>query len=147
MYTTCLRGWIPKLWQARQTNEILLRIFQYCGTSWRDSAPALRQELIELSREWQALGLPGHCPYQPNVDDLERHTAQYADFEYALDAKHVLMETMRCDADGWVHNDAYDLAKELCHEVYLKYLETVEKDDIWHMSVEKAARLWPFDTR
>lgn len=147
MYTTCLRGWIPKLWQARQTNETLLRIFQYCGTSWRDSAPALRQELIELSREWGTLGLPGHCPYQPKVDDLDRHAAQYADFEHVMDAKHVLMDTIRCDADGWVNNDAYDLAKELCHEVYLKYLETVKEDNSLNMSEEKAVGLWPFDTR
>lgn len=92
----------------------------YCGTSRWDSAPALQQELTELSREWETLGLPGHGPYKPNADELRRHAAQYADFEHVMDAKHVLMETVRCDADGWANNDAYDLARELCHEAYVK---------------------------
>jgi hypothetical protein len=51
-----------------------------------------------------------------------------------MDVKHVLTETVRCDVDGWVTNDGYELAKELCHEVYLKYLETMKEDIELNMS-------------
>ena len=64
-----------------------------------------------------------------------------------MDAKRVLTETVRCDADGWVNNDAYELAKELCHEVYLTYLEAVKEDKGMAMTESKAIKLWPFDSR
>lgn len=146
MYTTCVRGWIPKLWEATQTDQTLLRPFQYCGSSWRDSAPALRQELVELSQQWTSLGLPGTCLYQPSAAELEAHLAEYAVFEHVMDTKHALTKTIRCDMDGWVNNDAYALAKELCHEAYFGYLETVKEQRPPGMSEEEAIELWPFDT-
>lgn len=50
---------VPALAAARAADSTLLRPLRYCGTSWRDSATAVRQELIELSQRWTELGLPG----------------------------------------------------------------------------------------
>jgi hypothetical protein len=49
-YEVVLRGFVPKLYSARTMDETLLRLFRYCDTSWRDSAAALRQELIDISQ-------------------------------------------------------------------------------------------------
>lgn len=37
-----------KLRPARQLDPTLFRLFHYCFTTWRDGAPAIRQELIDL---------------------------------------------------------------------------------------------------
>jgi hypothetical protein len=50
IYEVVLRGFVPKLHNARAMDETLLRPFRYCDASWRDSAAALRQELIEISQ-------------------------------------------------------------------------------------------------
>lgn len=61
-FEVVLKGYVPKLYRARAMEQTLLRPFRYCDASWRDSAAALRQDLIELSQRWIELGLPGSCP-------------------------------------------------------------------------------------
>jgi hypothetical protein len=80
-YEAVLRGFVPKLHNARAMDETLLRPFRYCDASWTDGAAALRQELIEISQRWTELGLPGLCPYQPTPEELGEHEKQFEDFE------------------------------------------------------------------
>lgn len=48
-YEVCMKGLIPKLRPARLLDPSLFRLFHYCHTTWRDSAAAVSQGLIELS--------------------------------------------------------------------------------------------------
>ncbi|KAF2499208.1 hypothetical protein BU16DRAFT_603172 [Lophium mytilinum] len=48
-FEVMMLGKMRKLHDARKMDQTLLRPFRYCDASWRDSAAALRQELIELS--------------------------------------------------------------------------------------------------
>ena len=80
-YEVVLRGFVPKLYNARTMDETLLRPFRYCDTSWRDGAAALRQELIDISHRWTELGLPGQCPYQLTPEELREHEKHFEDFE------------------------------------------------------------------
>lgn len=55
-----------KLRPGRQADSSLFRLFHYCFTTWRDGAPAIRQELVDLRTLWPKLKLPGlECPYSP----------------------------------------------------------------------------------
>jgi hypothetical protein len=146
VFTTCLQGWMPVVWKARQTDLTLLRPFQYCGTSWRDSATALRQELIELSQQWTSLALTGECHYQPIEGELPYHATTFKDFEHVVDTRLAIMELLKCDLDGWVSSEGYELAKELLYETYVEYLKTATE---WEhgLTEEKAVELWPFDSR
>ncbi|KAI8932663.1 hypothetical protein NX059_010158 [Plenodomus lindquistii] len=92
-YEVVLRGFAPKLYNARAIDRTLLRPFRYCDTSWRDSAAALRQELTEISQRWTELGLAGACPYQPTPEELREHEKQYEDFETVQQLK--LFQSMR----------------------------------------------------
>ena len=80
-FDVCMKGLVPKLRAARALDDRLLKPFRYCHTSWRDGAAAVRQELIEVSRNWKELGLAGSCPYMPTEDELVEHRKQYEDFE------------------------------------------------------------------
>ncbi|KAL2046319.1 hypothetical protein N7G274_001766 [Stereocaulon virgatum] len=67
-FDVCMKGFVPKLRAARALDDMLLKPFRYCHSSWRDSAAAVRQELIEVSKSWKELGLAGSCPYLPTEE-------------------------------------------------------------------------------
>ena len=80
-FDVCMEGFIPKLRAARELDDRLLKPFRYCHTSGRDSAAAVRPELIEVSKNWKELGLAGSHLYLPTEDELAEHKKQYKDFE------------------------------------------------------------------
>jgi len=143
VFTTSLQGYMPLLWKARNIDQTILRPFRYCSTSWRNSAAAFRQELMELSDQWSSLGLPGECAYQPSKEERARHSKEFRDLEFVLSIRATVMELLKCDPDGWVRSDMYDISTELLHEIYVEYLETAKAE----MTEEKAVNLWPFDLR
>ncbi|OQD81485.1 hypothetical protein PENANT_c027G06816 [Penicillium antarcticum] len=72
-YDVVMTALVHKLRPARLLDPTLFRLFHYCHTTWRDSAVAVRQELIELSARWAELGLEGLCPYSPTEAELKQH--------------------------------------------------------------------------
>ena len=143
-FEVCMQGFAPILAKARNTNGTLIRPFIHCNVSWRDSAPAVRQELIELSVQWPDLGLDGARPYDPTVEELEAHEAQYADFEIALNLRLGLMRSLQTDSDGWVASGDWDVVKAAHDEMFREWLRTAGEG--WGMGEGKARELWPFDT-
>lgn len=149
-----MTGLVPKLRAARTLDETLLRPFRYCYTSWRDSAAAVRQVLIEVSQNWKRLGLHGSCPYLPSEEELAKHRKQYEDFVAVQKLKLWLMRVLDIDSDGWVPAEAWEWSKKTHRDAFDEWMQTssvVEEemegrsDD--GMSEEKAKRLWPFDER
>lgn len=141
-FEVVLRGYVPKLYNARAMDQTLLRTFRYCDASWRDSAAAMRQELIVLSQHWTELGLPGSCPYQPTPEDLAEHTKQYEVFESVQQLKMILKHTLNTDSDGWVPAENWEIAKAEHKALYDQWIESVKDSG---SSVDHARKLWPFD--
>jgi hypothetical protein len=142
-FEVCMQGFAQILAQARNTDDTLLRPFLHCNVSWRDSAPAVRQELIELSVQWNDLGLDGVCSYEPTTEELEAHAEQYADFEIALNLRLGLMWSLHTDSDGWVASADWDDVKHAHDEIFREWLRTPGEDGV--MDEGKARALWPFD--
>ncbi|KAF2754306.1 hypothetical protein EJ05DRAFT_443943, partial [Pseudovirgaria hyperparasitica] len=136
-----LRGYVRKLHDARVMDQTLLRPFQYCDASWKNSAAALRQELIDLSQHWTALGLTGRCPYEPTPNELAEHKKQYEDFETAQHLKLFLKRVLEADSDGWVPADKWVSAKEENTRLFNEWTESIKESGA---SVERARALWPF---
>jgi hypothetical protein len=142
-FEVCMQGSAPILAKARNTEAPLFRPFLHCNVSWRDSAPAVRQELIELSAQWNDLGLDGACPYDPTTEELEAHAEQYADFEIALDLRLGLMRSLHTDSDSWVASADWDVVKRAHDEMFREWLRTPGEDGVTDEG--KARELWPFD--
>jgi hypothetical protein len=142
-FEVCMHGYAPIIAKARSTDSTLIRPFLHCNVSWRDSAPAVRQELIELSVQWKDRGLDGSCPYDPTIEDLEKHEEQYSDFEMALNLKLGLMQSLHTDSDGWVASADWDVVKHAQDEMFREWLRTAEEAENW--DEKKARELWPFD--
>ncbi|KAI1976664.1 hypothetical protein LOZ54_006603 [Ophidiomyces ophidiicola] len=138
----------PKLRPARQLDPSLFRLFHYCFTSWRDGAPALRQELIDLAALWPKLNLPGsECPYSPTEEELAEHARHFEDFESMQKLKMWLKVSMGTTGDGWVPNDVWEAAREANRAAYDEWMETARESEAkgGDMTVARGERLWPFD--
>ncbi|ATY65652.1 serine threonine kinase [Cordyceps militaris] len=148
-YDVLMRGAIPKVRDARPLDPSLFRVFQYSHTSWRDSATALRQELIELTALWTELGLPGACPFSVTDEELKEHIRDYEDFETVQRLKLWLKSAMNTNSDGWVSNEQWETAMDAHRGVYEQWIETARENesDSDGMTVAKADKLWPFDAR
>lgn len=106
-----MTGLIPKMQPVKLLDPTLFRLFHYCHTSWRDSAAAVRQELIDFAAQWTELGLQGQCPFSMTEEELEKHAKQYEDFESIQDLKLFLKNTLHTSYDRWVPNDAWDYVR------------------------------------
>jgi hypothetical protein len=140
-FEVVLRGYVRKLHDARAMDQTLLRPFQYCDASWRDSAAALRQELIDISQCWTELGLPGRCPYQPTQEELAEQARQYEDFETVQQLKLFLKRALSVDSDGWVPADKWAETVEENSSLFCQWLETIKESG---GSEDRARALWPF---
>ncbi|KAF2868380.1 hypothetical protein BDV95DRAFT_621421 [Massariosphaeria phaeospora] len=140
-FEVVLRGYMRKLHDARAMDPTLLRPIQYCDASWRNSAAALRQELIDLSRHWTALGLLGHCPYQPTPEELAEHAKQYEDFETVQQLKLFLKRALGAESDGWVPANKWTAAKEENARLFAQWVESTKEAG---GSENRARALWPF---
>ncbi|PLB43702.1 hypothetical protein P170DRAFT_450894 [Aspergillus steynii IBT 23096] len=148
-YDVCMKGLTLRLRPARLLDPTLFRVFQYCHTSWRDNATALRQELVELSARWTEMGLQGSCPASLKEEELKKHAQDYEDFETVQRLKLWLRDSLQTNSDGWVPNDVWDAAREAHRAVYDEWIQTAREAEARgeDMTVAKAERLWPLDAR
>lgn len=149
-FDVCMKDFVLKLRAARALDDRLLRSFRYCHTSWRDSAAAVRQELIEVSKAWKELGLTGSCSYVPTEEELVEHKKQYEDFKTVQKLKLWLIRALDTNSDEWVPTDAWERSKVAHREAFEKWIQAArdaERTGEDNMSEEKARRMWPFDER
>lgn len=132
----------PRLHAAQTLEHSLIRPFRYCSTTWQQGICGFRSDLIDLSQEWAALGLPGSCPYQPTEEELANHNAQWEDFEMALNLERGLMNMLSTDEEGFVPTDNWEIVKDASDALFEKWLADADADG---MGRDKAKQLWPFD--
>jgi hypothetical protein len=144
-----MKGLVPKLRPARLLDPTLFRLFHYSQTTWRDSAAAVHQELIELSARWIELGLESKCPYTPTERELAEHARAYEDFETVQRLKLWLKRSLHTNSDGWVPSEKWDAARDAHRAVYDEWIQTVSESEARgeDLTVAKADKLWPFDSR
>ncbi|KAJ5981547.1 hypothetical protein N7522_013583 [Penicillium canescens] len=148
-YDVVMTALVPKLRPARLLDPTLFRLFHYSYTTWRDSAVAVRQELIELSARWAELGLEGTCPYSPTEAELKQHARDYEDFEAVQALKSWLRDNRDTNSDGWIPNDAWDAARVAHRTAYNEWIQTAKEAESRgeDMTIAKADKMWPFDAR
>jgi hypothetical protein len=141
-FEVVLRAHTRKLHDARAMDPTLLRPFHYCDESWRDSATALRQDLIDLSQRWNDLGLSGSCEYQPTPAELSEHERHNEDLQTAQDLKIFLNHALDAECDGWVPADEWEASTEKHRILFCQWLESHRESG---GSEDRARKLWPFD--
>ncbi|CAD0020548.1 unnamed protein product [Aureobasidium pullulans] len=104
-----MKGYVPAISQARAVNDTILRPFRHCNTSWRDSVVAVRSDLIDLARGWNALGLAASLkrpnPFASNTPTKRHHALDSKVFRQALLKWHILDQVSLRKATSDAHND------------------------------------------
>lgn len=150
-YEVCTRFLTPKLALPRSMDQGICRPFQYCYRTWKDGAVAFRHELIEISQDWETLGLPGSCPFVlPTPEEMSLHRKEHRCFEAAQNLKRDLSGLLDTASDGWVPPDDWEAAKAGNKAMYNGMLEAVltndDPDDDEPIRDERDLRdIWPFD--
>ena len=144
-FEVCMKGFVPRLGAARSVDDTFLSLFRHCNTSWRHGVAAVRQDLIDVSKQWDELGLPDACPYTPSAEELAEHKEQYEDFESVFRLKSGLMRMLDTDSDGWVPAEEWDRVKAVHDRLFAEWLEAARDAGDPTMPEEKARKLWPFD--
>lgn len=118
-YDGSVRLLLPKLATPRLLDESLFRPFRYCYRTWKDGAVAFRHELIETSRHWADLGLPGSCPFAlPDDKDLAVHQDHYKRFVAAHDLRRDVAALLNTAPDGWVPAQDWEEACKAHKELF-----------------------------
>lgn len=99
-FEICMKGFARKIGAARASNQTILRPFRYSTSSWRNSAAVLQQELIDLSQQWNTLGLSRSCPYKPTETALLEQAKRYEDFEMVQKLRASLVRALDSNSDG-----------------------------------------------
>ncbi|KAL4934102.1 uncharacterized protein BDV17DRAFT_498 [Aspergillus undulatus] len=90
----------------RLMDESFFRPSCYSHQTWRNGAVALRQELIDVARLWEQLGLQGQCPNSPPTgDELLKHEKEYNLSVAARNLKPDLAGLLNCVTGGWTTPD------------------------------------------
>ncbi|KAF7587321.1 hypothetical protein BBP40_007407 [Aspergillus hancockii] len=71
--------------------------------------------------------MEGSCPYLPNAQEVTKHAQQYEDFETVQRLKMWLKDSLETDSDGWVPDDAWDVAKDAHKVAYDEWMETARE--------------------
>ena len=156
-YDACLKALVPKLATARAIDNNLLRPFRYCHRTWRDGAVAFRDELIDISKRWKELGLPGYCPYpHPTSGELAVHRKEVERYMTAQRLKERLASLLNVTSDGWVPTEAWETTKMAHKESYYGLIQAmqavndaavndVDSTDEESLSSDDLKELWPFE--
>lgn len=145
-FEVVMQGYVPTFHRARTTDERLLRLIRYCATSWRHGVTSLAAELIDLYHQWNEVGLPGPCPYQPTTAELEEHKARFEDFETYQKLRIFLMQLANSNSEGWIPSDAWDETQAALKVAFDDWMSTVAGPDAEDgLTEDKARALWPYD--
>ena len=139
----------PKLGKATMLNSALGRFLAGVSSGSSDDATALRSLLADLSSEWDELGLPDDCPYQPSQADAELLGVELDELESTERLRAYLSRLLRCEPNGWVEEGRWEEILPVYREQYAEYVSACvtsrEEDETEQDAVNKAYRLWPFD--
>ncbi|KAI9659460.1 MAG: hypothetical protein M1821_001718 [Bathelium mastoideum] len=128
-------------YDAMNIPRVYRELFIRCGQTWEEGPAPLRACLIEISDSWEDLGLPGVCPYKFDDEDIQKHSAEFDEYEEWHSARESAREYLDTDADGWISPEV-DFAQKQEQNRALFNLFTERMAD--RKSLEDARRMWPF---
>ncbi|RAH76985.1 hypothetical protein BO86DRAFT_404132 [Aspergillus japonicus CBS 114.51] len=121
--------------------RIFRELFVRCGEVSEVGIVPLRECLIEIWRNWSALGFQGNCPYSFSDEEVRRHERQFAEYQGWNEVRQLALECLDTDADGWIAPQL-DVAEKRRQnrELLAMWIERAAGE----RSSEEARAMWPF---
>lgn len=127
-----------------KVHDTIRRLFTLCERTYKDGVLPLRDCLIQLSINWQTIGLGGSCPFVVSTEELIAHETQLAEYQDWVKLRKYTQEILYSDEEGWVppelNFDAIRAQEQQLLEIYLRRRAP-------DMSEEDAGMLWFYNER
>ncbi|RMZ80747.1 hypothetical protein DV738_g2621, partial [Chaetothyriales sp. CBS 135597] len=137
--------------EANRLGQTLLSFLAAGHFGWLKDPTSLQVLLLNLFEDWNALGLPGHCPYHPSADETERARGIREKVQTTQRLKQLLSRNLKCDLNGWVAESRWDEVIPLYRAHYddfmASYLDGVDDAHDKEQARREADSTWPFDFR
>jgi hypothetical protein len=153
----CAKAWAivaqihPGYREAGRLSQILLSFLAAAHFGWLQDPATLQVLLLNLSEEWNDLGLPGQCPYRPTTDETERAREVREKAQTTQRLKLLLSRNLKCDFDGWVAearwNEVIPLYRAHYNDFVDSYLDGISDAHNKEQARREADSIWPFDFR
>ncbi|PYH75683.1 phosphotransferase enzyme family protein [Aspergillus uvarum CBS 121591] len=121
--------------------RVFRELFVRCGEVSVVGIVPLRECLIEIWRNWSALGFQGKCPYAFSDEEISRHERQFAEYQVWNEVRQLAMECLGTDAEGWIAPQL-DVAEKRRQnrELLAMWIERAAEE----RSSDEARGMWPF---
>ncbi|KAI9731636.1 MAG: hypothetical protein M1818_007766 [Claussenomyces sp. TS43310] len=93
-------------YNATKVPSVFRELFVRCGEVSEVGGVPLRACLIENFSSWQALGLPGACPFLFQEDEIKAHELAFTEYQEWYKANDFAKEYLDTDEDGWIAPEA-----------------------------------------
>ena len=131
----------PKLREASALDPLILRFLAAGSIGWLKDPISIRLLLTDIGENWEELGLPGEGLYQPSKEETAELRRQEDVLQSTQRLKVYLSRLLRCDTDGWVHNDRWEEVLPQYREQYRRFLascvESREEDEDEAMELQR----------
>ncbi|TVY31985.1 Altered inheritance of mitochondria protein, mitochondrial [Lachnellula subtilissima] len=77
-------------------------LFIRCGEVFEEGVEPLRACLIEVSQSWEALKLPGTCPFSFTPNEISAHDISFGEYEELHRVRKFALEYLDTDSEGWI---------------------------------------------
>lgn len=128
------------VYNAMKLDRRLWDPFTCCQLFSNGSMVPLRNALIQLSHDWENMGLPGNCPFKFTEDDLQRHNQQVHQYQDTVYLWDIVKGQLRTDDSGWIPVGQWESTKKMNKYLFDMYMKTLSEE----VSPETASKRWPF---
>ena len=99
----------------------------YVTRAWADGVFDLRESLVFLRKNWDAITGPNStpCPIEFSVEEMMEHETQLEQFRCYETAVDAVYSALHCEGDGWVPHENYDVVRELISSLEETWDETI----------------------
>lgn len=121
-------------------NRNLWDPFQRCHRYSPNTVPSLRDRLLNVSKNWDTLGMPTDCPFTVEYD-LEKHQEEMETESDVKSLQEMVQNYTGAGDDGWIFADEWEAVNAANKELLEKFIQMADEAG---ESKEEAVRMWPF---
>lgn len=122
----------------------LRRLFDLCERTYKDGVMPRKDCLVELSSNWDRIGLIGRPPMTLSKEELATHEVQLAEYQDWVKLREYTQKILFSDQDGWVSPELdFDKVQAQEKELFELYLRRQGPDT----SAKEAEELWFYNRR
>lgn len=136
---SCL-AYNKRVYDALKLDRRIWEPFTCCQLFFDGSLVPLRNSLVRISQDWNALGLPGNCPFVFTEEELQRHDKQVVQYQDRLYLWDIAKTQLCTDDSGWVPVERWEMTEKMNKELFDTYVKTMSEE----LPREVAAKNWPF---